>query len=78
VAGLTNEELRLRRNGELSRFLARPGARGDRRAARAFLAVIDRVVRRHGPTHRRAPRARDMSPSPWGSIRAGLAVALGI
>jgi len=78
VQGLTNEELRLRA-WRAQPLLARPGATRPPPGGESFLAVIDRVAGRHGPTHRSAPPAATSSPSPMGgSIRAALAVALGI
>jgi alpha-ribazole phosphatase len=75
--GLTNEELRLRRNGELPRFWLAPAHEAPP-GGESFVQVIDRV----GAAVERLTRAhagRDIvAVAHGGSIRAALAHALGL
>ncbi len=75
--GLTNEELRQRRNGELNRFWLAPAHEAPP-GGESFLAVIDRVAAGMARLTE-AHRGRDIvAVAHGGSIRAALAVALGI
>jgi len=75
--GLTNEELRQRRNGELNRFWLAPAHEAPP-GGESFLAVIDRVATAMARLTA-AHRGRDIvAVAHGGSIRAALAVALGI
>ena len=75
--GLTNEELRQRRNGELNRFWLAPAHEAPP-GGESFLAVIGRVAAAMARLTA-AHRGRDIvAVAHGGSIRAALAVALGI